>query len=493
MLTSTKTDAYYNVFNKITYAYYNVFSIFILAYYPNQRYHQDMILKRKIYDKLKEWKELNGTKALLIEGARRVGKSTIAEEFAKNEYKSYILINFSQTSSTVKKAFEEYLSDLDKLFTVLSFEFNTQLYERQSIIIFDEVQQFPRAREAIKFLVQDGRFDYLETGSLLSIRENVERIIIPSEERSVKMHPLDFEEFCWALGEIKIVEYIKNCYMKKIPLLPEIHKKAMEIFREYIVIGGMPQSIIAYTGNRIKNIMAAEQEKKDILQLYRNDIMKIKKPYREKVATIFNQIPSILSRHEKRVILNRLEERSSFIDYESSFFWLDNSMICNNCFNTTDPNIGLALNEDRTLVKCYMGDTGLLISHTFSDSNTIDINLIKSLIAGKLSINEGMFFENVIAQMLVSRGYHLFFYTHYNKETKHNDMEIDFIISKGSKIKTKIFPIEVKSGEKYAITSLTRFKEKYSKRIGGCYVIHTKNYSEKDGITYLPCYMTFLL
>ena len=452
-----------------------------------------MILKRKIYEKLLTWKtDSKGKKALMIEGARRVGKSTIVEEFAKNEYKSYILIDFSKTTVKIKRYFRDYMEDLDTFFMLLSASFGVTLYPRDSLIIFDEVQKYPRARECIKFLVKDGRYDYLETGSLISIRENVKDIVIPSEEQSIKMYPLDFEEFCWALNNREIITYIKLCYDNKKPLENDMHKQAMMLFKQYMLVGGMPQSVIAFIDNN-KNFEPADSEKRDILKLYRSDIMKIKSAYKAKVLTLFDQIPGLLSKHEKRVVLNSIVEGSSAEQYEKTFFWLQDSMICNMCFNCSDPNVGLAINEDRTYVKCYLCDTGLLVSHAFNENELFNGKLYNDILSDNLSINEGMLYENAISQMLTANGYDLYFYTKYSEEKHRNDIEIDFIISNGSKINLKIYPIEVKSSKNYSTTSLTKFNEKFKGRIGESYVIHTKNYSVKDGVIYLPSYMVFCL
>ena len=288
-----------------------------------------MLFKRKIYSKFLTWKnEAGGKKALLIEGARRIGKSTIVEEFARNEYKSYILIDFARVSENVKNYFYLYLNDLDTFYMLLSVQYGVQLYPRESIIIFDEVQLFPRAREAVKYLVSDGRYDFMETGSLISIKENVKDIVIPSEERHIRMYPLDFEEFCWALGEQTLAQYIRECFEKKTPLERSIHNKAMLIFKQYLLVGGMPMSLVAFLEGR-KDFGKADLEKRDILELYRNDIMKIKAQYRSKVLAIFDQIPGLLSRHEKRVVFNRVVEGSAAEQYEETFFWLADSMITN--------------------------------------------------------------------------------------------------------------------------------------------------------------------
>ncbi|MFR3879019.1 MAG: ATP-binding protein [Oscillospiraceae bacterium] len=452
-----------------------------------------MLFKRKIYDKFLAWKtECAGKKALLVEGARRIGKSTVVEEFAKNEYKSYILIDFAKASSDVKEYFQLYLNDLDTFFMLLSVQYGVQLHERDSVIIFDEVQLFPKAREAIKYLVADGRYDYMETGSLISIKENVKDIVIPSEERQMKMYPLDFEEFCWALGEKPMVTYIRTCFEKREPLERTLHNKAMLLFKQYMLVGGMPMSIVAFLEGR-KDFGKADLEKRDILALYRNDIMKIQAQYRSKVLAIFDQIPGLLSRHEKRVVFNRIATGSSADQYEETFFWLTDSMVANECRRANDPNVGLSLTESDTYIKCYLGDTGLLVSHAFDENELLEDEVYKQILDGKLGLNEGMLYENVIAQMLTANGHRLFFYTHYSEEKKRNDIEIDFIISNNSKTKYKMYPIEVKSGTRYTTDSLLKFREKYKTRIGGCYIIHPRNLIVNDDILFIPPYMTICL
>ena len=452
-----------------------------------------MIFRRKIYNKFLTWKnESQGKKALLVEGARRIGKSTVVEEFAKAEYKSYILIDFAKASDDVKSYFHLHLNDLDTFFMLLSVQYGKDLYPRESIIIFDEVQLFPKAREAIKYLVADGRYDFIETGSLISIKENVKDIVIPSEERHIKMHPMDFEEFCWALNENPLIPYIHTCFEKQVPLERSIHDKAMLLFKQYLLVGGMPK-VVAEFIERQKSFGAADIEKRDILELYRSDIMKIKAQYRAKVLAIFDQIPGLLSRHEKRVVFNRIAEGSLAEQYEETFFWLSDSMVCNECRRTNDPNVGLSLNESDTYVKCYLGDTGLLVSHAFDENELLEEEVYKQILGGKLGLNEGMLYENMIAQMLTANGHRLFFYTHYNEDKRRNDIEIDFIISNNSKTKYKMYPIEVKSGTNYSVESLLKFREKYKNRIGGCYIIHPRNLTIKDDILCIPPYMTICL
>ncbi len=453
-----------------------------------------MIFKRKTYNRLIEWKNKSrGRTAMLIEGARRIGKSTIVEEFAKNNYKSYVLIDFSIASDRIKDIFENTLSNLDTFFMLISFETGVPLYQRESLIIFDEVQKYPKAREAIKHLVKDGRYDYIETGSLISIKENVKDILIPSEEDSLIMYPMDFEEFAEALGESMLIPYIKECFDKKVPLLDSIHKKASFLFKEYMLVGGMPQAVSAFVEQK-KQFEECDFQKRNILKIYRNDILKIDNIYQAKVLSIFDQIPSFLSSHEKRVRISSIDPSNNGIAYEETFFWLADSMICNECFACSDPNVGLSLTESRKFIKCYMGDTGLLLSHTFDENIKNDINIYTAILHDNLSINKGMFFENAIAQMLTANGHKLYFYTHFSKEKHRNDIEVDFIISTGSRVNNKIIPIEVKSSKNYTASSLIKFKEKFHERIAGSYIIHPKNLSIRDdGIICIPAYMTFCL
>ena len=458
-----------------------------------------MIFRRKIYDKLLLWKkESQGTKALLIEGARRIGKSTIVSEFARNEYKSYLLIDFNNISPMVTDCFENHLNDLDTFYMLLGTEYGQELHNRESLIIFDEIQQYPKARQSIKKLVQDGRYDFIETGSLISIHENVRDITIPSEERTVNMFPMDFEEFCWAFGEEKLTEYIRNCFEKKEPLEQQLHHKAMLLFRQFMLVGGMPKVLDLYITSA-RNFDKSDAEKRDILNLYRNDIMKIGTKYRSKVLSIFDAVPGFLSQHEKRIVFNEIGSGSFFTQYADTFFWLADSKIVNECFKCNDPNVGLSLNEDRSYVKCYMGDTGLLVSHAFNENEITENELYKQVLNDKLSLNEGMLYENAIAQILTANGHKLFFYTHYNEYLHKNDIEIDFILSNQSRTKYRITPIEVKSTKTYQFNSLKLFTQKFKERIGSAYIIHPKNFTikkdEKTGYEYaaIPPYMAGLL
>ena len=450
-------------------------------------------MKRKNYKKLLEWKQKsNGKTALLIDGARRVGKSYIVEKFAKENYKSYIIIDFNKVPDEVKKLFDFYLNDLDNLFLYLSNYFNVKLYERESLIIFDEVQLCPKARTAIKYLVEDRRYDYIETGSLMSIKRNVKDILIPSEEQHIEMYPMDFEEFLWAFENDTIMDLIKKCYEEKKLLGQVMHRKVMDYFRQYMIVGGMPQAVEEYRGS--KDFNNVDQIKRNILHLYREDIGKYADNYGLKVESIFDEIPAQLQKHEKKFRMSSLSKEARFREYEDAMFWLKDAMIINPCYNTTEPNIGLKLNTEFSTLKCYMADTGLLISHAFDEKGIVTEEVYKKILFDKLEFNEGMIIENMVSQMLVAAGHKLYFYSNPSREDSSSRMEIDFLISK-SKISSRhnISPIEVKSNKNYTVSSLRKFMLKYNKQLYIPYVIHTGDYKEEENITYLPIYMTGLL
>ena len=446
------------------------------------------MLKRKIYNKLVEWKEKSkGSTAILIDGARRVGKSFIAKEFADKEYKSYIIIDFGNVSQDIINLFNYDSHDLNLFFSKLSAYFSTTLYKRNSLIIFDEVQQFPKARQLIKYLVADGRYDYLETGSLIRLKKNVEDIIIPSEEEHLEMFPLDFEEFLWAIGDDVTYSYIKNCFENKNQIGQALHRKIMNQFSQYLLVGGMPQSVNEYL--KEMNFEASDNVKRRILKLYRDDVSKFASGYEDKVFALFDNIPSQLSKKEKKYRLSSIDKSARYRSYEDSFIWLHEAMIVNNCFNVTDPNIGLALSSDNTTQKCYMADTGLLVTHSFMDQSFTENELYKSILFDKLNINEGMIMENVVAQMLRTNGHKLYFYSRCDNINRENHMEIDFIISQGK----KICPIEVKSNNYNSHSSLDKFRKKFSQNIGNSYILYSKDVMIKDGIIHLPFYMAMFL
>ena len=446
------------------------------------------MLKRKIYDTLVAWKnKSNGQTALLIDGARRVGKSFIAELFARQEYKSYIIIDFGNAPKDIIELFENDSADLDLFFAKLSAFYSTVLHKRESLIIFDEVQQYPRARQLIKYLVKDGRFDYLETGSLIRLKKITENIIIPSEEEHIEMFPMDFEEFLWAMGDEATVPLIRKCFETKTPLGQTLHRKVMNDFRQYMLVGGMPQSVLAYIDG--KNFEASDEAKRRILRLYRDDVSKFASGYEEKVYAVFDGIPGQLSRKEKKYKLSSLGKTSRFRAYEDSFIWLNEAMVVNACFNSTDPNVGPALSADYTTQKCYMADTGLLVTHTFMDRSFTDNELYKAILFDKLDINEGMIMENIVAQMLRQSGHKLYFYSRSDSVNRENHMEIDFLITENKKIS----PIEVKSADYRSHSSLDKFRKKFSSKLGTSYILYPKDVMEKDGIWHIPLYMAMFL
>lgn len=456
-------------------------------------------MKRKIYQTLLKWKkERKGEVALLIEGARRIGKSHIVEEFGHDEYESYILVDFSKVSPQVMEFFDLYLDDLDTLFQNLELYFRCKLFPRQSrgeearsLIIFDEVQFCPRARSGIKHFVKDNRFDYIETGSLVSIKKNVKDIMIPSEEHPVQMYPMDFEEFLWAMGDEMIMPYIRSQFEKKKPM-GAFHRRAMDYFRRYMIVGGMPQAVKKYIETR--DFVKVDEVKRDILALYSNDIKKYADNQETKVSAIFEEIPGQLQKHEKTFRLSALREDARMRDYSQAFFWLSDAKVINCCYNSTEPSIGLKLNEDRTTLKCYLNDTGLLISHAFDERGIVTEDLYRKLMFDKLEVNQGMLVENIVSQMLKASGHNLFFFSNSSRASAEDRMEIDFLIAKqATTSRHNISPIEVKSGARYALTSLTKCMTKYANDLSTPYVLHDKDLKIEDGIVFLPLYMTPLL
>lgn len=446
------------------------------------------MLKRKIYDNLVEWKKKSdGSSALLIDGARRVGKSFIAKEFAEKEYKSHIIVDFGNVSQDILDLFLNDSSNLDLFFAKLSTFYSTSLYNRESLIVFDEVQQFPRARQLIKYLVADGRYDYLETGSLIRLKKNVKDIIIPSEEDHIEMFPLDFEEFLWAMGDTVTVPFLKQCFESRTPLGQALHRKVMNDFRQYVLVGGMPQSVVAFLD--AKNFEASDTAKRRILKLYRDDVSKFADGYEDKVFAVFDGIPGQLSKKEKKYKLSSISKEARFRTYEDSFLWLNEAMVVNTCFNATDPNVGLALSADHATQKCYMADTGLLVTHTFMDNSYTENELYRAILFDQLNINEGMIMENAVAQMLRRNGHKLYFYSRTDNINRENHMEIDFLITEGK----KIAPIEVKSNGYASHSSLDKFKKRFSKVIANSYILYSKDILIKDGITHLPFYMAMFL
>ena len=450
-------------------------------------------MKRKIYNELIKWKEESqGKTAILIDGARRVGKSYITELFAKENYRTYVLIDFSLVGDEIKNIFNNYLDRLDEFFMYISNYYDVKLYERDTLFIFDEIQRFPRAREAIKHLVADGRYDYIETGSLISIKKNVKDILIPSEERHIKMLPMDFEEFMWAMGNDMLMNFIRKCYEEKQPLEQAMHRKAMDYFKQYLIVGGMPQAVKTYVETR--DFEKVDQEKRDILKLYRDDIRKFGDEVSLKVEQIFDEIPAQLQKHEKKFNLASLDVNARYREYYGAFYWLEDAGLVNLAYNTTEPNIGLGLNMDSNSFKCYMSDTGLLLSMAFDEKEMVDEEIYKKILFDKLSFNEGMIIENIVSQMLVAGKRKLYFFSRNNRNKSSETMEIDFLIAK-NKITSRhnITPIEVKSGKRYTYSSLNKFNDKYKEYLNQAIIIHQDDLREEEGILYLPVYMTTLL
>ena len=434
-------------------------------------------MKRKIYEKLLDWKHRsNGKTAILIEGARRIGKTYIIEDFAKKEYKSYIIIDFSKVSKDVIDTFENAVNDFDSFFNRLEILFSTKLYRRESLIVFDEVQLYPRARQLIKHFVADGRYDFAETGSLISLYRNVKDILIPSEEEKIKMFPLDFEEYLWAMENEFIYDYIKDCYNNLKPLGQALHKKALNLFREYMLVGGMPRAVLAYSKDR--DFEKAEFEKKQICNLYIEDINKFANGEKAKAKIIFNYIPTQLQKKSKRIIYADIKKNTRSNDYENAFMFLDESMMIHICNNVTDPAFPLVLSVNENEKKCYMLDTGLLVTESLKGEKYISSEIYKSILFDKLFINEGMFMENVVACSLINRDEKLYYYKHSDTIKTENDMEIDFLIQRNG----KICPVEVKSSVYKRHTSLDKFTTKLKKKINQAYKLDEKLVLIRDGI-----------
>lgn len=440
--------------------------------------------KRKLYAAMLKWKqERNGATALLIQGARRVGKSTIAEEFARNEYTSYILIDFSKVSKAVADLFDD-VSDLNYLFLRLQFIFNVQLHERSSVIVFDEVQLQPKARQAIKHLVKDRRYDYIETGSLISVRSKSRDILIPSEETKINLYPMDFEEFRWALGDDATIPLLRAAFEKKMSLGDAVHRKLMRDFRLYMLVGGMPQAVVAYI--ETNNFTEVDTVKRDIIALYEEDFGKIDSSGRAKA--LYDAIPAQLSKNASRYKVSTAIPDDKKDRIMSVIAEVEDSMTVNIAYHVDDPNIGLALTRNEDYFKMYASDTGLFVTLAFKDKDITENVIYEKLLNDKLSANLGYVYENMIAQMLRASGKDLYYHTIPYAEGK-KYYEVDFLISD----RHKIAPIEVKSSGYKSHKSLDEFSAKYSERIMNRYVIYTKDYKRENGVEYLPVYMTMFI
>jgi len=446
-------------------------------------------MKRKIYEKLKEWKAVSqGRSAVLIDGARRVGKSWIAEEFARREYDSYLLIDFASVSKTVKGYFEEYLDDLDTFFMYLLNTYHVTLPRRKSVIIFDEVQRFPRAREAIKYLVKDGRYDYIETGSLISIQKNVRNIVIPSEEHHLEMFPMDFEEFLWATDGAGLLVLAQDAFMKRHAVGEGMHRRIMDALRQYLVVGGMPQVVETFV--RTRDLRKVDLEKRDILSLYRADILKFGGRSKHRILAVFNAIPGMLSKHERRFSPGLVQGGEGMREFAAAFEWLKSSMMVNVAYASTEPNVGLELTSDHSSLKCYLGDTGLFVSMAFSENELVSGEVQERLLTGRLEVNAGMLYETLVAQMLRASGHQLYFYVSSGRTDASERMEIDFLVARQDlKRRHNVQPIEVKGTGEYETKSLTKFIGKFGRYLGDACVLHTKDFKQAEDRLFLPIYM----
>ena len=454
-----------------------------------------------------------------------MGKSYIVKEFAKREYKSYILIDFFKVGDDIKDLFKNYKDNLDMLFTYLSTYFSTRLYPRESIIVFDEIEFCPAARAAIKYLVEDGRYDYLETGSLLGMKTSTQKnkkkkkdedkkdddYLVPSEEEKIDMHPMDFEEFLWAMGEETLMDFIRMKFAAQEPVGQSMHRKIMDYFRLYLIVGGMPQAVQEYLDTR--SFEDVDRVKRQILNLYHNCIDRYAGKYATKVNSIYEAIPAQLQLHDHKFQLADLDKNARFRNYASAFFWLRDAKMVNLAFNTTEPSIGLGLKQSDNSLKCYMNDTGLMISHAFDERGIVSEQLYQKILKDKLEVNAGMLMENIVGQMLTALGCKLFFYSNASRENKDDRMEIDFLIAK-SKITSRhnvaqseskesllslpsqsnvseanISPIEVKSSSGFTTVSLGKCLKKYSSHLAQAYIIHTGDVERDGDYLYLPLYM----
>ncbi|MFT0898550.1 ATP-binding protein [Candidatus Methanoprimaticola sp. MG2] len=444
-------------------------------------------LKRKVRDRLLEWKERSrGSTALMVNGARRVGKSYTCIEFARTEYASSIIIDFNNMSPVVRDIFENDSYDLDRFFFRISAFYKVKLHERDTVFVFDEVQMYPKARALIKYLVADGRYDYIETGSLLSIRTNVKDIVIPSEEEGIDMFPLDFEEFLWAMGDPATMDVVRDSFDRLAPIGEAFHRNIMGTFRTYMMVGGMPQAVLKFIESRDLNDV--ERVKRGILDLYRKDIAKFAGGDGPKVRGIFDKIPSQLAKKEKRFVLSALGRNARLREFGDAFFWLYDSMIVNVCANASDPSYGLVMSEDDHRVKCYMGDTGLLVTQSMGLDMNEDPDIQRMILFDRIGLNEGMFMENIVAQAFRSQGIGLFFYSRSGSGSK-DRIEIDFLIRRGG----KVCPVEVKSSSFARHVSLDKYRARFGERVGQPYILYQNDLMVRDGIVHLPLYMAMLL
>ena len=442
------------------------------------------VFRRKLYDKMLQWKaERGGSTALLIKGARRVGKSTLAETFAKNEYDSYLFIDFTEVSQDIRDLFND-ISDLDSLFLQLQFKFHTRLYPKKSVIVFDEVQNCPMARQAIRKLVNDGRYDYIETGSLMSIRKNVQNIRIPSEETRITLYPMDYEEFRWALGDEVTIPLLNDAFEMRKGLGDAVTRQLLRDFRLYMLVGGMPQAVSKYI--ETNDLGAVDAIKREILELYADDFRKIDPT--GKATKMFYAIPGQLNSNATRYQLSSVVEQAKKDRVEEIIQDMEDSQVVMIAHHSNDPNVGLPLHEDSDRYKMYLNDTGLFITLAFRDKDITENVIYQKLLNDKLSADLGYVYENVVAQMLKASGNELFYHTWPTESGKHN-YEIDFLLSRGS----KVCPIEVKSSGYKTHASLDAFMKKYPERTAQGYLLYTKDMRKDSQILLTPVFMTMFL
>ena len=442
------------------------------------------MFRRKIYDELLAWKkQSNGSTALLVEGARRVGKSTVVEEFAKSEYRSYVRIDFAEAPLDVRHLFDD-VSDLDYLFLQLQLRYQQQLHERESLIIFDEVQLCPLARQAIKALVKDGRYDYIETGSLISIRKNTAGILIPSEEQRVQMRPMDFEEFRWACGDEATIPLLQSAFAAGTKLGDDLNRKLMRDFRLYMLVGGMPQAVDAYLS--ANNLQVVDDVKRTIINLYEEDFYKLDPS--GALSMLFDAIPAQLANKSSRFHVSSVLANRQASDILEELAELRESKTVLVAYHANDPNVGMSSSINLEKFKLYLADTGLFVTLMFKDADFTENIVYEKLLADKLPVNLGMVYENVVAQELAANGYGLFYHT-WPKEKSNHNYEIDFILPDGK----KICPIEVKASRYKTHASLDAFGEKFSSRIGRQYLVYTKDMRKDEEVICVPTYMARFL
>lgn len=445
------------------------------------------MFERKVFQEMLRWKEYYAPHyALFLKGARRVGKTTLAEKLGREAYDSYLVIRFDNVDDSIKDLFVNGLRDLDTFYTMLQLEYRTKLFERKSLIILDEIQLFPPARQALKTLLEDGRYDFLETGSLAGITKKSKDILIPSEEYTLEVLPMDYEEFLWAQGDTITIPLLKERIQSRKAMGP-LHAPVLKSFREYMLVGGMPQVVTAFGAKR--DFASADFVKQQIIMLYKNDMTEQNEEKSLYVTNFFDRIPSELSQHDKRYVLSHINDQARMREYRGPIRWLDEAMIINIASKVDDPSAAFQLSISDPSFKCYLQDTGLLVSLAFSDRPFLDNDLYRAVLKDQLGVNEGMLLENIVAQCLKSAGHRAFFYTHRNSESRKVDVEVDFLIRKGK----KIVPIEVKSSSSASIKSLERFKTMYGKHIDTPIVLHHGEIKYERGVLFLPYYMAAVL